>query len=726
MRRVRVVVFSASVNPSRRSMSTKQPVTLRPAVAIRTVRPRCSLRACQGAFKTLESLRPARVVPVVQPTDQAARHLGAVDWGAAAFDLDGRGPGGQLRRKLFTVEVNVQTDPDDRAPAGSGARPGAPTDARRGAGTRSTRMPAILRPSIRTSLGHLIVASRPVQDVTTSAAATAPSAVSQAQPKAASGRTGARWWGGNSRIDIKIDALGGAVHDRPRRPRPAVCSSASTTRPSLDAEVPARAARSLVLVTRFQTAIRRPIRVSPAHARSGPDKPPRRPAVGGASIRMLFDPEAKGDQRIQVEAYVLQVRTQLDPEARNRRRPRAAGPEAAMFRLGADGGRRGHDRLRSDSRVSGFGFAHRLTRPSTVFELRFEVERQIQGRRRVGQCADADSINACLSQGPNCGQIHSAGGFELDLGCQGVAAAHGLGDEFRPEVVDQDDVGPAGESALELTRVSRPRSRPSCPRGVLARAAAMAAAIGSSSARPRGCLEPGQVIVLDQDGIVQAEAVVAAPAAPDRVLFQRTPAGRGLARVVDRGARAGDRRDEPRRQGRDPAQPLQKVERGPLHRPAANASARATRAIRLPGRRESPSASNGSQLGRELKFGDQSLDGRQAGQHAGRPRDQPRGPAGVAGNRGRRRDVPNLTQVLRKRLRDQYVNVSPLALGESIIDEPSISLSLLTTRDGRTAKRAMASQSAAWLRSLLGFLGHRSGGLAGILKLSLESVGVDR
>ena len=84
--------------------------------------------------------------------------------------------------------------------------------------------------------------------------------------------------------------------------------------------------------------------------------------------------------------------------------------------------------------------------------------------------------------------------------------------------------------------------------------------------RPGGGLEPGEVIVLDQNRIEQTEAVVVPSAAPHRVLFQGTPAGSGLARVIDRGPGAGDRRDEPRRQGRDPAEPLEKVEGGPLHR----------------------------------------------------------------------------------------------------------------------------------------------------------------
>ncbi len=128
-----------------------------------------------------------------------------------------------------------------------------------GASPRSTRIPAILRPPSRTSFGHLIVTSRPVQVATTSAVATAPSAVSQGHPNADSGTASARCGGGKSSTDIKIDDRAGETHDRPRRPLPASCSSARTTRPSLAAEAPARDARSLVLATRLQIAIRRPI-----------------------------------------------------------------------------------------------------------------------------------------------------------------------------------------------------------------------------------------------------------------------------------------------------------------------------------------------------------------------------------------------------------------------------------------------------------------------------------
>src|SRR6185312_16301734 len=100
--------------------------------------------------------------------------------------------------------------------------------------------------STRTSLGHLIAALRPVQFETTSATAMAPRAVSQAGSASVPV--------GNKRTDIRTDDRGGADQERPRRPRPADCSSASTTSPSLAVDAAACAARSLVLATRVQTA----------------------------------------------------------------------------------------------------------------------------------------------------------------------------------------------------------------------------------------------------------------------------------------------------------------------------------------------------------------------------------------------------------------------------------------------------------------------------------------
>ena len=66
---------------------------------------------------------------------------------------------------------------------------------------------------------------------------------------------------------MRIDDPAGLDHFRPRLPRPPVCSSARITRPSLLTLAAARAARSFVLVTRFQTAMRRPItRIPSSHS----------------------------------------------------------------------------------------------------------------------------------------------------------------------------------------------------------------------------------------------------------------------------------------------------------------------------------------------------------------------------------------------------------------------------------------------------------------------------
>ena len=114
-------------------------------------------------------------------------------------------------------------------------------------------------------------------------------------------------------------------------------------------------------------------------------------------------------------------------------------------------GGRGHDRLpiRFKNRAH-LDSSHRSTVEPVRDRLRFEVQGEIQRRGRVGECTDADAIDAGLSQRPHGGQIHAAGGFELNRGRHGVAAAHGLGHELRPEVVDQDDVGSAAERTVEL------------------------------------------------------------------------------------------------------------------------------------------------------------------------------------------------------------------------------------------------------------------------------------
>ena len=70
---------------------------------------------------------------------------------------------------------------------------------------------------------------------------------------------------------------------------------------------------------------------------------------------------------------------------------------------------------------------------------------------------------------------------------RGIAPAHGLGHLLRLEVVDQDDVGGAAERTVELLeRIDLDLDRR--PAGVLARAAAIAAGIGSRASGPAAAL----------------------------------------------------------------------------------------------------------------------------------------------------------------------------------------------------------------------------------------------
>ena len=82
---------------------------------------------------------------------------------------------------------------------------------------------------------------------------------------------------GRSRTLVAMPARAGDTQSRPRRPRPAVCRSATTTRPSGS---PARAASAASAFVE-PVSTRRSIRVQRASGRSGRAAAPGRPAAGG-------------------------------------------------------------------------------------------------------------------------------------------------------------------------------------------------------------------------------------------------------------------------------------------------------------------------------------------------------------------------------------------------------------------------------------------------------------
>ncbi len=144
------------------------------------------------------------LVPVVEAANQVAGDLGAIGGGRRIPIPDGRRPGpGARREDRRGRRLTLRPMPITAAgPCGEG---------------RSMRMPAILRPRTRTSLGHLMAASRPVQAVTTSAVATAPIAVSHARPcggiRPGGGELRVAWSSRTGTSGSTIAA--GAVHDRP-------------------------------------------------------------------------------------------------------------------------------------------------------------------------------------------------------------------------------------------------------------------------------------------------------------------------------------------------------------------------------------------------------------------------------------------------------------------------------------------------------------------------------
>ncbi len=128
------------------------------------------------------------------------------------------------------------------------------------------------------------------------------------------------------------------------------------------------------------------------------------------------------------------------------------------------------------------------------------------------------------------------------------------------EVVEHDRVDPRREHRLDLIepidlhldvgRVRQHRDR---------------LTEGIRDGEPR-LQEDREVVVLDEHGVREREAVVAAAAAHDGVTFEGAQSRCRLARVHDPRLRVGDEGDVLRREGRDARHPLREVQADPLAR----------------------------------------------------------------------------------------------------------------------------------------------------------------
>ena len=127
-----------------------------------------------------------------------------------------------------------------------------------------------MRPSTSTSLGHFRVAATPAW--ARNAAATAIPVSSGSQARAAGATVT-----GRSSTENTSAARGGLDQDRPRRPRPAVCVSAASTRPSA---APAWAAAS-------RSALVEPVSLATWMSRHRPPGRTSLPPSGGVERRPL-------------------------------------------------------------------------------------------------------------------------------------------------------------------------------------------------------------------------------------------------------------------------------------------------------------------------------------------------------------------------------------------------------------------------------------------------------
>ena len=175
-----------------------------------------------------------------------------------------------------------------------------------------------------------------------------------------------------------------------------------------------------------------------------------------------------------------------------------------------------------------------------------DIEPQIEDRRAVSDPARRDQIDPgggdrrrALAGDPARGFGHRAAGDHRDGAAQRVGV----------HVVEQHRVDPVFERLGELVeRIDFELDLDEMP--------GMGARPLERRPDPAG---DRHVVVLDQHRVVEAEAVVGAPAQAHRLLFEDAQPRGGLARADDPRLRAGDRIDQRAGRGGDAGEPANEV-----------------------------------------------------------------------------------------------------------------------------------------------------------------------
>jgi len=237
-----------------------------------------------------------------------------------------------------------------------------------------------------------------------------------------------------------------------------------------------------------------------------------------------------------------------------------------------------------------------------------EVETEISCRGGVCECSDGDAIHAGFGDGANIVEGDASGGFEKDAR---LSHGDGLGEQWRGHVIEEEDVHSIEpESFRQLIQcVHLDLDTQSLGLG-----AADAFLQGRNSARSR------KVVVFDEDHIAEAHPVVCSASGANSGFFKFAKARSCFARVENPGLGSRDGIHVRAGQRGNPAEPLEKVQRGSFcgHQGFGRASQTQNRILLGdPG----PLRQKARSLDL-IAHAPKNLDGgRSAGQHAGLPRD---------------------------------------------------------------------------------------------------------
>ena len=229
--------------------------------------------------------------------------------------------------------------------------------------------------------------------------------------------------------------------------------------------------------------------------------------------------------------------------------------------------------------------------------------------------SDADAIHTRLGDGAHRGEGHAAGRFQQHCWGNGVAAPHGLAHQLRRHVVQQHDIGTASQRLIQLGKVVHLDFQ------------------GNTGSMPLSCrldggadllatvTESGEVIVLDENAVEQAESMVVSATATHGILFQQPPARQCLAGVENPRLQPGNRIDVAAGLRGDAAEVLKEVEccafagEDGTHRPAHPSQMTA-------GLHRSAIAQKRLEPDTRIESGEDHRGGRQSGEDTGRTSDK--------------------------------------------------------------------------------------------------------